>query len=431
MHTPNYLPDVKAQYEQLPYPPCNPEDDRHRLMRTWLDSMAMINHYCFAGRQTFTQGFRALVAGGGTGDTTIYLAEQLRNTDAEIVHLDLSAASIAIAQRRAAIRKLDNIRWVQQSILDIPTLGLGAFDYINCSGVLHHLADPDAGLRALRGALAPGGAIGLMVYASIGRTAIYQMQALLRLANRGVDDDKLRLAHAKEVLANLPPLNWYRLAGENYGDDRSDAGIYDSLLHTQDRAYTVPELYQWLADDNGLHIELTDVHRGRYPYLPELTLAPDARQLRARLPGMPERERYALSELLMGDIMRHLMFLTAGPGARAPYGQADYIPFYFHEPSDSAALAELFAPKGGAPTVLQHKAIGATLVVDAGRYSGMVFRHIDGRRTFADIFELVRADPACRANPPDDATLFADFRPAFEALNAIERILLRHVSCRY
>ncbi|UUZ71957.1 hypothetical protein LP415_25345 [Polaromonas sp. P1(28)-8] len=73
----NYLPQVRSQYEALPYPPCNPEDDRQRLVLTWLEDLPMINHYCFAGKQSFRNGFRALVAGGGTGDATIFLAEQL------------------------------------------------------------------------------------------------------------------------------------------------------------------------------------------------------------------------------------------------------------------------------------------------------------------------------------------------------------------
>ena len=37
----------------------------------------------------------------GTGDATIFLAEQLRATNAEIVHLDMSHASTALAQQRA------------------------------------------------------------------------------------------------------------------------------------------------------------------------------------------------------------------------------------------------------------------------------------------------------------------------------------------
>lgn len=429
MTTPNYLPQVRSQYERLPYPPCDPQDEHRRLMRTWLDSLAMMNHHCYQGKQTFRQRFRILVAGAGTGDTSIYLGEQLKDTDAEIVHLDLSGASIAIAQQRAAIRKLTNIRWIQQSILDLPRLDLGRFDYINCAGVLHHLADPDAGMHALLSVLAPHGAIGLMVYGQIGRTAIYQMQDLMRLANQGCSEED-KLSHAKEVLATLPALNWYKLAGDNYGDDQTDAAIYDSLLHSQDRAYTVPQLYEWLADGHGLTIALTDVNRGRFPYLPEMTLGADAHKLRRHLKKMSERDRYAMSELLIGDLTRHIMFLTRGPDAEAPYGDPDYIPFFAHDPFSGPALGDLFAPNQGEPTVLHHQALGATLVADPGQYSGMIFTHIDGQRTFGELFDLVRAQPACHAAPPDNARLFADFRQPYDALRSIERILLRHASCR-
>jgi hypothetical protein len=49
----NSLPQVHEQYEALPYPPREPAEERQRLVTTWLDSLAMINHYCFAGEQDF------------------------------------------------------------------------------------------------------------------------------------------------------------------------------------------------------------------------------------------------------------------------------------------------------------------------------------------------------------------------------------------
>ena len=120
----NYLPDVRSQYEALPYPARNPQDDHQRLVRTWLEDLPMVNHYGFAGKQSFGHRFRALVAGGGTGDATIFLAEQLRHTDAQIVHLDMSQAAMTIARERARIRGLANIRWVHDSLLNLPALGL-------------------------------------------------------------------------------------------------------------------------------------------------------------------------------------------------------------------------------------------------------------------------------------------------------------------
>jgi SAM-dependent methyltransferase len=425
MKSQNYLPDVKAQYEHLPYPPCDPKDEHKRLQRTWLEDLPMMNHYCYQGRESFRAGFRVLVAGGGTGDATIFLAEQLRGTDAQVVHLDLSQASIAIAKERAAIRKLTNIRWVQDSLLNLPSLGLGQFDYINCVGVLHHLADPDQGLRALKSVLKEGGAIAMMLYGAVGRTGVYQMQELLRLSNRGCGEAE-KIAQAREVLAALPPGNWYLKGADLYGDNQTDAGIYDSLLHTQDRAYTVAQLYEWLADGHGFTIEWSDVGRGRFPYLPELTLGLGAGRMRERLAHMDERARHAMSELLMGDITRHVMYLTAGPQARAPYGDAQYVPFYFHEPLDPRALETMFAPKPGQLTLLNHPHLGMKAAVDAGRYSGRILGHIDGKRSFGQIFDLLRADTAARA--PTNEELFADFKPVYELLNAIERILLRHAS---
>src|SRR5262245_18572764 len=184
---------VRSQYEHLPYPHRDPENERRELRRTWLDDLPMIAHYGYGGAQPFQQGFRVLVAGGGTGDGTIFLAEQVRNTDAEVVHLDLSSARRTLAQKRAEIRGLKNIRWMHESLLDLPRLGLRTFDYINCVGVLHHLDDPDAGLKALLGVLKDDGVLGLMVYALYGRTGVYQMQSLMRLVNESEPDAGERL----------------------------------------------------------------------------------------------------------------------------------------------------------------------------------------------------------------------------------------------
>ena len=78
---------------------------------------------------------RILVAGGGTGDATIFLGEQLHNHDAQIVHIDISEASIAVARRRAEIRGLKNIEWRHDSLLSLPALSLDSFDYISYTGV--------------------------------------------------------------------------------------------------------------------------------------------------------------------------------------------------------------------------------------------------------------------------------------------------------
>src|SRR5258708_33290836 len=173
---------LAAQYEAFPYPHRDPREEAKRLIVGSPGHLREIDHWVFGATRPASRPLRVLVAGGGTGDATIMLAQQMARAGREgtVTWLDRSAAALKIAQTRAAARGLTNILWEQRSLLDLPASGIGPFDYIDCCGVLHHLPDPAAGLRALLSVLAPGGGIGLMVYAPYGRTAVYMMQEALR-----------------------------------------------------------------------------------------------------------------------------------------------------------------------------------------------------------------------------------------------------------
>jgi 2-polyprenyl-3-methyl-5-hydroxy-6-metoxy-1,4-benzoquinol methylase len=434
----NYLPEVRNQYEALPYPPCNPEDDRKRLVLTWLEDLPMINHYCFAGKQSFRNGFKALVAGGGTGDATIFLAEQLRHTDAPVVHLDMSEASIALAKERAQIRGLTNIRWVHDSLLNLPALAaeLGKFDYINCSGVLHHLADPDLGFKALQSVLKADGAIGLMVYATSGRTGVYQMQELMRLVNGSEADAQRKIANTRELLASLPATNWFLRSEDLHHDHKAgDAGIYDLLLHSQDRSYSVGELFDWLGGEadgarsgHGMHLEFTDVQRGRTPYLPHMVLGAKPPPMTAALRKLPRRKQYEMAELMSGSIITHSLYVTRNAACTAPYGDTAYVPFFYHEPLTGEIAAQVFGSNKGQPFMLRHQHSGVAVMVNPGKYGAKILALIDGKKTFGEIFEQFRAAWQGKAAAPDNAVLFADFAESYDVLNALDRLLLRHPS---
>ena len=421
---------VRAQYERFPYPPRDPADERVRIIGTWLDNLDILNHHCFRGARRFDRGFRVLVAGGGTGDGSIFLAHQLRDTDAEVVHLDVSAAAIDVARRRAAVNGYDRrIRFVQASLTDLPKLGLGRFDYVNCIGVLHHLADPDAGLEALLAVLADDGAMAILVYALYGRTGVYQLQALLRLVNAGVAGADAQIANARAVLAALPASNWFKRGEELHGDHVAggDAGLYDLLLHPQDRAYTVPELYAWLTDRHGLQLQFSALQRGRLPYDPANVLPLAAPALRERLALLPERDRQAVAELAAGDLVHHSFYATRHAGTKAPYGDPAYVPVFpeeLHRPRGED-FVRLIDHHRGQPLRLTHNLARLNRIVEPGRHVRSIFAHMDGTRSFGAIFERVRAEAAFRDAPPDDAALFAEFAPWYDALESIERLVLR------
>ena len=172
------------------------------------------------------------------------------------------------------------------------------FDQIVCTGVLHHLPDPDLGLRSLRNVLAPDGAMHLMVYAAYGRAGIYMMQEYCRLLGVAATETELRdLGSTIGALSADHPIAGVARRAKDF--TYPDA-LADALLHPQDRAYTVPQLYAWL--------ERCGLSLGRWfeqaPYLPQcgaIAGNPHA----ARLGSLSPQLQHAAVELLRGTMTRH------------------------------------------------------------------------------------------------------------------------------
>ena len=240
---------LAAQYEAYPYPARDPAEEAKRLVIGSPSHLREVDHWVFGAARPASQPLRALVAGGGTGDGTIMLAQQLASMGrpGRVTYLDRSGAAAAIAKGRAAARGL-TLDWHEGSLLDLPGSGLGPFDYIDCCGVLHHLPDPAAGLQALLSVLAPGGGLGLMVYAPHGRTGVYMLQDALRLLAPEAEAPSARLDTARRMMRHLPDSAWLR-QNTLFADHISggDAGLYDLLLNPRDRAYDVPALHALLA----------------------------------------------------------------------------------------------------------------------------------------------------------------------------------------
>lgn len=237
------MSDIRDQYEAFPYPERDPRDEAKRLITGSPSFPTEMDHCLWSGQRDWSQPLRALFAGGGTGDGLVQLAQHMQSEGRpyQITYVDLSSASRRIAEARVAARGLENIRFETGSLLDAPELG--QFDYIDCCGVLHHLPEPEDGLRALRAALAPGGGLGFMVYAPYGRSGVYPLQAAF---NRlfGHLPPETRLKHAKAAFEKVPEGHPLR-RNPNLGDHRqSAAGFYDLLVHSQDQAFTVAE---WIA----------------------------------------------------------------------------------------------------------------------------------------------------------------------------------------
>lgn len=322
------LENVQDHYLDYPYPHRNPEDEKTRLLRIYGDYLGEINHWLFEGKKDFTKNFRVLVAGGGTGDSTVYLAEQLKDTNAEVVYLDFSANSMKIAQERAKNRGLKNITWINDSIFNVPELKLGKFDYIQCSGVLHHLENPDAGFKVLSDSLKPDGGMNIMVYAQYGRTGVYQIQDALRMVNEGVTSRQEEVKNGWEVMNNLPNTNWYQRGQELLQDHKKfgDVGMYDMFLHKQDRAYTVPQIYDFV-EKAGLNF--VEFHDAKSRLMLDVTRYVKEPELLKRLQKMDKMKQQAICEVLCGSIIKHSFYASKKKKPVAKITDLDNIPYIY------------------------------------------------------------------------------------------------------
>jgi len=330
----SYLTEVRDQYEAFPFPFRRPEDESQRLVPSEVDRLGKIDHFCFGGKRDFRSPMRILVAGGGTGDALVFLAEQLRECPAEFVYLDLSAASMAMARARMEARGLTGTTWVHGSILDIADLDLGHFDYINCIGVLHHLADPEEGLRCLKSALTAQGAMGLMVYGRHGRRHVYHVQRMMALLCAGDATLAERLQTARTALTDLAATGVVGISPEmakRLQHSDFDTYLIDTYLHDQDRPYTASEIHGFLASAE-LHVAgFTNFFgsEGRttsLDYDPTLFFANGA--LIQRAARLPEAERQDLAEIMGSAISMHAFYATQAPHIAASITDPTLAPYY-------------------------------------------------------------------------------------------------------
>jgi SAM-dependent methyltransferase len=395
---------VARHYEALPYPARVARDEKMRLIEGSPSALPEIEHWIFGGH--LPARLRVLFAGGGTGDGCIMLAQQLadRGIEAQIVHLDLSAPAQKIAAERAAVRGLD-IRFVGGSILDVEKLGLGPFDYIDCCGVLHHLENPAAGLAALRGVLAPGGGMGLMVYGKIGRSGVYDVQDALRLLSPEDEAPAARLGAARRLLPNLPATN--RLRRNEAVNDHlvgGDAGIFDLLLHSRDRAYAIEDFVA-LVEDGGLRLaSLIDPAR----YAPETYLNDPA--LGRAAGALRPRERAMLAERLAGNIARHIAYVVRSDHQTPPPDPLDrgLVPVWSRTGSGEMIAAL------GSDRVLKLSLDGLSLRFPLPQQAPAILKAIDGKAALSQIARVVGPEAFDRAWPQ-----------TYAVLNGISRLFLR------
>src|SRR5271155_4839747 len=172
----------------------------------------------------------------------------MRWPGARVMGIDFSETSVRCTDELKRKYQLDNLQVRRLPIERAHELE-SCLDQIVCTGVLHHLPDPDAGLATLRGLLQPDGAINIMLYAPYGRTGVYMLQEFCKRI--GISATEVEIRDLIEALKALPPGHPLQNLLRGTPDFRNEAALADALLHPCERAYSVPQLFDFL-DRGGL-----------------------------------------------------------------------------------------------------------------------------------------------------------------------------------
>jgi SAM-dependent methyltransferase len=375
--------NVRDFYERMPYPaPLTSLDEHKNLYANPLRRRALFHRMW--PTEKLRENQEILIAGCGTSQAA---SHALRESEARVTAIDISETSLRHTRDLQRKYKLENLELHQLPIERVQELGR-SFDQIVSTGVLHHLPDPDMGLRALRDALRPQGAMHVMVYAPYGRTGIYMMQEYCRLLGIGTSDSDL-----KDLAATLGVLSAdHPIAGvlRRANDFREPAAMADALLHPRDRAYTVREVYAWL--------ERCGLTFGRWieqaPYLPQcgaVAKSPHA----ARIASLPLPLQHAAIELFRGTMVMHsfIVYRDDRSGEAQPISFAgeqwhDYVPITLPW---TVCIRERL-PAGSVAVLINRAHTFTDLVCTVDAFEDRLLGAIDGKRTLPEILRHVAVE---------------------------------------
>jgi SAM-dependent methyltransferase len=275
---------VGRQYERWRYP--HPIEDLDVWSVTnweWFDPVHA--HRVLWPDRDYKPDLDILIAGCGTNQAAVFAYD---NPAAKVVAVDISQPSLDHQQYLKDKHGLANLELHRLPIEELSTLGLD-FDLVVSTGVLHHMADPLVGLKALASCLRPRGVMALMLYAKYGRIGVELLESIFR--DFGLRQDDVSVQTVKDALAVLPaehPIQSYLKMAR---DLQSDAALVDTFLHGRARSYTVDECID-LVTSSGL------VFQGWFhktPYYPhQLFASPNA--FYSTVNALPENKIWSAME---------------------------------------------------------------------------------------------------------------------------------------
>jgi SAM-dependent methyltransferase len=159
-----------------------------------------------------------------------------------VLAIDLSLTSLCYAKRKTPATLAGRIEYAQADILKLGSIER-TFDLIDASGVLHHLADPLAGWRALLPLLRPDGFMHVGLYSELARRGIVAARDFI--AAQGYRPTAQDIRRSRQDLLNSP-LNGVAKASDFF----STSECRDLLFHIQERRLTIADIKSFIVENH-------------------------------------------------------------------------------------------------------------------------------------------------------------------------------------
>jgi SAM-dependent methyltransferase len=236
------------------------------------------------------------VAGCGTNQA-IYTA--LRFPKASVIGSDISSQSLDICAQTARVLGVNNLSLRQENLSTVDYDS--HFDYVVCTGVVHHTANPETALGNISRALKREGILELMVYNRFHRIVTSALQKAVRLiagTHRQINDFDAEMNIAKVIIGNTTTA-----AGRQFGNSEvnswPEARLADTLIQPVEHSYTVESL-SVLAARCGLELLLpcynqSNQAEGNVSWNIRL----DQPELQQTLDNLPDVIRWQITNLLL------------------------------------------------------------------------------------------------------------------------------------
>jgi SAM-dependent methyltransferase len=265
-----------------------------------------------------------LIAGCGTNQAAVFA---YTNRASKVVAVDVSQPSLDHTKFLKDKYSLKNLELHLLPIEEVPSLGR-SFDLVISTGVLHHMDDPKAGMKALADVLRPDGVAAIMLYARYGRAGVELMQAVFREMGLKQDEESLQMVKAAiNTLAAAHPLRSYIAIAP---DLNFDAGVVDTFLHGRDRSYTVDDCLD-LVQSAGLVFQDWFLRKSYYPP----TLTEPSNEFYAAVNQLPVETMWSVMERINTVNACHFFLATHADRPKESYridfsaGNAlNYVPLF-------------------------------------------------------------------------------------------------------